>query len=102
MNFTKTEPYIQSFWSVVEGWDEECQKKLLQFVTAAERVPVSGQLLFRISKQYGEEGLGKDGALPRSSTCISTLYLPVYESTAVMEGKLRTALSFGVVGFGLA
>lgn len=91
------EPYIQTFWRVVENWPSAKQRDLLRFVTAAERVPVSGAggLVFKVQEAGGEEGM-----LPTSSTCFGTLYLPRYQDEETLEGKLRIALEFGGVGFG--
>lgn len=41
-------------------------------------------------------------ALPTSSTCFGTLYLPKYRDEETLERKLRVALEFGGVGFGTA
>jgi hypothetical protein len=60
-NFSANDPYIQSFWKVVGGWGEEKQKALLKFVTAAERVPVTGAgaLTFRVQRSGGGAGGGR-------------------------------------------
>ena len=59
-NFSATDPYIQSFWKIVGGWGDEKQKALLKFVTAAERVPVTGAgaLTFRVQRSGGGAGGG--------------------------------------------
>lgn len=93
------EPYMQTFWRVVEAWTPAKQKALLKFVTAAERVPVTGAgaLTFKI---HESEEVGDEGMLPTSSTCFGTLYLPRYKDQETLERKLGIALEFGGVGFG--
>ena len=62
-NYDANDPYIQSFWKVVGGWEESKQKALLKFVTAAERVPVTGAgaLTFRVQRSGGGAGGGGTG-----------------------------------------
>lgn len=90
--------YIQSFWKIVAAWPEEKQKQLLKFVTAAERIPITGvsRLVF-IVKRANVENLEN---LPTSSTCFGTLMLPKYKSAEVLREKLSLALKFGSEGFG--
>nr|OQO30032.1 hypothetical protein B0A51_01930 [Rachicladosporium sp. CCFEE 5018] len=95
--FSPTEPYIESFWRIVASWPLELQRGLLRFVTSAERVAVSGSLTFNISRIWGQAKL-----LPTSSTCYCILNLPLYESEAVLEQRLRTAIEWGGEGFGQA
>ncbi|KAF7191194.1 putative E3 ubiquitin-protein ligase HECTD2 [Pseudocercospora fuligena] len=90
--------YIQTFWRVVAAWPEEKQKQLLKFVTAAERIPITGvkNLVF-IIKKANVENLEN---LPTSSTCFGTLMLPRYASADILREKLGLALKFGTEGFG--
>ncbi|KAI7090237.1 hypothetical protein KC356_g1734 [Hortaea werneckii] len=90
--------YIQNFWRVVSSWPEEKQKKLLKFVTAAERIPIGGasQLTFVIKKTVVEDL----EHLPTSSTCFGTLYLPRYASSEALNEKLSRAIEYGLEGFG--
>lgn len=89
-------PTIRQFWSVVHSWSQEKVRKLLEFVTASDRLPVGGvgKLIFTVQKN----GIG-DGRLPTSLTCFGRLLLPEYTS----EEKLREALEKAVEnskGFG--
>ncbi|KAI7546810.1 hypothetical protein KC331_g5389 [Hortaea werneckii] len=90
--------YIQNFWRLVSSWPEEKQKKLLKFVTAAERIPIGGasQLTFVIKKTVVEDL----EHLPTSSTCFGTLYLPRYASSEALNEKLSRAIEYGLEGFG--
>lgn len=89
-------PTIRQFWTVVHSWSQEKVRKLLEFVTASDRLPVGGvaKLVFTVQKN----GVG-DGRLPTSLTCFGRLLLPEYTS----EEKLRDALEKAVEnskGFG--
>lgn len=89
-------PTIRQFWSVVYSWSQEKVRKLLEFVTASDRLPVGGvgKLVFTVQKN----GVG-DGRLPTSLTCFGRLLLPEYTS----EEKMRQALEKAVEnskGFG--
>ncbi|EME50119.1 hypothetical protein DOTSEDRAFT_41268 [Dothistroma septosporum NZE10] len=90
--------YIQMFWRVVSSWPEKKQKLLLKFVTAAERIPITGasQLTFVI-KKAATENLE---SLPASSTCFGTLILPRYPTAEILQAKLSLALMYGSEGFG--
>ncbi|PSN73624.1 hypothetical protein BS50DRAFT_482755 [Corynespora cassiicola Philippines] len=89
---------IRAFWQVVEGWDQKDRRRLLEFVTASERVPVTGleSMNFVIGRAGGDTEL-----LPTSSTCFGKLMLPEYEG-----GVERVAEKLGVAvrcgrGFGV-
>lgn len=96
-DYDAREDYIKSFWRVVSGWPQSKQKQLLKFVTAAERIPISGpgQLVFAIKQADNPEHL------PTSHTCFGTLDLPRYDSTKIMDEKLSLALRYGSEGFGM-
>lgn len=96
-DYDPKEEYIQSFWRIVSSWTQGKQKLLLKFVTAAERVPISGpsQLIFVIKRAANPE------LLPTSHTCFGTLNLPRYESSEVMAEKLSIAVMYGSEGFGV-
>lgn len=104
-DFTATEPYIVSLWNVLARWPQAKQKALLKFVTAAERISITGasSLTFRIQLAGGSMGMDREAELlPTSSTCFGTLYLPRYKDEETLERKLEIALEFGGVGFGTA
>ena len=92
-----THQSIKDFWSIVESFDNLRKRKLLEFVTASDRVPVGGMknLVFIINKN----GVG-DERLPSSSTCYGVLMLPQYTSKDAMKEKLEMALD-NTEGFGL-
>jgi hypothetical protein len=95
--YTPSSPIIRHFWSIVSRYDDEMKKKLLEFVTASDRVPVSGTngIMFSIVRN------GSDSEnLPTSSTCFGKLLLPEYDSKEKLEKKLNLALMYSR-GFGV-
>lgn len=107
----ESNPTIQSFWSIVKSYDASMKKKLLEFVTASDRVPVGGMknVTFVIQKNGdgsvgGESAEGdqrKERRLPTSYTCYGTLLLPEYGSEELLKKKLGMALE-NAQGFGFA
>jgi hypothetical protein len=89
---------IKDFWSIVEQYDLDTKRKLLEFVTASERVPITGfeSMNFHIVRSGDDTEM-----LPTSSTCFGKLMLPQYVSRDKMRGKLELAIQncrgFGVV-----
>lgn len=90
---------VQHFWSIVKRYDFEMKKKLLEFVTASDRVPVGGMgnLNFVLQKN----GAGDSKRLPTSYTCFSTLLLPEYDDKELLGQKLGIAIN-NAKGFGFA
>lgn len=91
---------IKDFWSITKKYSTEEKKKLLEFVTASDRLPVGGMknLQFVIQRH----GVGDiDGHLPTSYTCFGTLLLPEYSTKEVLRDKLGMALE-NSKGFGFA
>ena len=91
---------VKDFWSIVKRYDADMKRKLLEFVTASDRVPVGGMrnLQFVLQKN-GEEGEG--GHLPTAYTCYGTLLLPEYKDREVLRERLGMALE-NAQGFGFA
>ena len=89
-------PTIRHFWTVVHSWPQEKVRKLLEFVTASDRLPVGGvaKLIFTVQKN----GIG-DGRLPTSLTCFGRLLLPEYSSEEKLRGALEKAVE-NTKGFG--
>jgi hypothetical protein len=91
---------IKDFWSIVKKFDTDEKKKLLEFVTASDRVPVGGMRNLQFVVQ--RNGVGDiDGHLPTSYTCYGTLLLPEYSSKDILKEKLGMALE-NAKGFGFA
>lgn len=89
---------VRDFWSIVRKYDLEQKKRLLEFVTASDRVPVGGLRNLQFIMQ--RNGVG-DGHLPTSYTCYGTLLLPEYTGKEVLKEKLAMALE-NSKGFGFA
>ncbi|KAJ6438897.1 HECT domain-containingprotein [Purpureocillium lavendulum] len=92
---------IRDFWSIVKRYDDRMRRKLLEFVTASDRVPVGGMrnLQFVVQKNGEEDGDG--GHLPTAYTCYGTLLLPQYRDKEVLRERLGMALE-NAQGFGFA
>ncbi|ORY12887.1 hypothetical protein BCR34DRAFT_482063 [Clohesyomyces aquaticus] len=96
--YNATHATIVDFWSVVETYSNDDRKKLLEFVTASDRVPVTGfeTMSFSIVRNGGESDM-----LPTSSTCFGKLMLPQYADKEKLRTKLGLAIQnckgFGVV-----
>ncbi|KAE8445104.1 hypothetical protein EG329_013706 [Mollisiaceae sp. DMI_Dod_QoI] len=89
---------VRDFWSIVKRYDLEQKRKLLEFVTASDRVPVGGMRNLQFTLQ--RNGVD-DGHLPSSYTCYGILLLPEYSSKEVLREKLAMALE-NSKGFGFA
>jgi hypothetical protein len=89
---------VRDFWSIVKRYDLEQKRKLLEFVTASDRVPVGGMRNLQFTLQ--RNGID-DGHLPSSYTCYGILLLPEYSSKEVLREKLGMALE-NSKGFGFA
>jgi hypothetical protein len=90
---------IRDFWSIVKRYDHEQRKKLLEFVTASDRVPVGGMRNLQFVLQ--KNGIDDDNHLPTSYTCYGVLLLPEYSTKEVLKAKLEMALE-NSKGFGFA
>jgi HECT-domain (ubiquitin-transferase) len=91
---------IDWFWSIVRELSTEYKRRLLTFVTATDRIPVSG--LESVTFKIQRNGVAiDDKRLPGSHTCYQTLMLPPYSSKEIMREKLMIALD-NDRGFGSA
>ncbi len=89
---------VRDFWSIVKRYDTEQKRKLLEFVTASDRVPVGGMRNLQFTLQ--RNGID-DGHLPSSYTCYGILLLPEYSGKEVLREKMAMALE-NSKGFGFA
>ncbi|XP_052902298.1 ubiquitin-protein ligase E3A [Anopheles moucheti] len=95
--FTAESQTIKDFWSIVHGLSMEVKRKLLQFTTGSDRVPVGG--LSRLKLVIARNGPDSD-RLPTSHTCFNVLLLPEYESKEKLEERLLKAINYSK-GFGM-
>jgi hypothetical protein len=89
---------IQDFWQTVRNFSTDQHRRLLEFVTASDRVPVNGISSVQFTIQRNGSG---DERLPTSMTCFGRLLLPQYSSRQVLEEKLTKAIE-NSEGFGVA
>ncbi|XP_039746441.1 ubiquitin-protein ligase E3A isoform X2 [Pararge aegeria] len=95
--YTSESQTIKDFWSIVHSLSLEDKRKLLQFTTGSDRVPVGGlsHLKLVIARN------GPDCArLPTAHTCFNVLLLPEYENKEKLEDRLMKAISYSK-GFGI-
>ncbi|ERT01941.1 hypothetical protein HMPREF1624_00236 [Sporothrix schenckii ATCC 58251] len=92
---------VSDFWSIVSAYDEPMKRKLLEFVTASDRMPVGGAktMQFVLQRNGEEEAVG--GHLPTAYTCYGTLLLPEYPNREVLQERLAMALE-NAKGFGFS
>ena len=97
-DFDAISPTVKDFWHVVRSFSPEQHRKLLEFVTASDRVPVNGigSVTFVLQKNGSD-----DERLPTSVTCFGRLLLPEYSSRKILEEKLAKAIE-NSTGFGTA
>ena len=90
-------PTIMLFWGIVRSWPQERVRKLLEFVTASDRLPAGG--MERVTFVIQKNGTGEGRWLPTSLTCFGRLLLPEYKSESLMREALETAVE-NSKGFG--
>uniref|UniRef100_A0A499FUS9 Ubiquitin-protein ligase E3A n=1 Tax=Anopheles farauti TaxID=69004 RepID=A0A499FUS9_9DIPT len=95
--FSADSQTIKDFWSIVHGLSMEVKRKLLQFTTGSDRVPVGG--LSRLKLVIARNGPDSD-RLPTSHTCFNVLLLPEYSSKEKLEERLLKAINYSK-GFGM-
>ena len=90
--------YVDSFWSVVEGFTEEERLRFVVFASASSRMPLKGWSDFRMQVQKNGSG---DDRLPTAYTCFQLVLLPKYTSREVLRERLVQAI-YETQGFGLS
>ena len=90
-SYSPLHPTIVHFWKIIHSWPQERVRKLLEFVTASDRVPVGGvERLEFVVQRNGEGRVG--GRLPTSLTCFGRLLLPEYKGEEELRGALEMAV----------
>ncbi|XP_037934277.1 ubiquitin-protein ligase E3A isoform X2 [Teleopsis dalmanni] len=95
--YSKETQIIKDFWNIVHSMPEEAKRKLLEFTTGSDRVPVGG--LSRLKLLITRNGPDTD-RLPTSHTCFNVLLLPEYNSKEKLEERLLKAINYSK-GFGM-
>ncbi|XP_057670032.1 ubiquitin-protein ligase E3A isoform X1 [Diorhabda carinulata] len=95
--YTNESQIIKDFWSVVHALSLEDKRKLLQFTTGSDRVPIGG--LSRLKLVIAKNGPDSD-RLPTAHTCFNVLLLPEYSSKTKLKDRLVKAINYSK-GFGM-
>lgn len=95
--YTEETLVIKDFWSIVHALSLEDKRKLLQFATGSDRVPVGG--LSRLKLVIARSGPDSD-RLPTAHTCFNALLLPEYSSKEKLKDRLVKAINYSK-GFGM-
>ncbi|XP_055378771.1 ubiquitin-protein ligase E3A [Condylostylus longicornis] len=95
--YTENSQIIKDFWNIVHGLSMESKRKLLEFTTGSDRVPVGG--LSKLKLVIARNGPDCD-RLPTSHTCFNVLLLPEYENREKLEDRLLKAINYSK-GFGM-
>ncbi|XP_054709965.1 ubiquitin-protein ligase E3A-like [Uloborus diversus] len=90
-------PIIRWFWELVHDFKLEQKRKLLQFTTGSDRVPVGG--LSKLKLVIARHGPDSD-RLPIAHTCFNVLLLPEYSTKEKLEERLLKAINYSK-GFGM-
>lgn len=95
--YTSESQIIKDFWSIVHELPLDDKRKLLQFTTGSDRVPVGG--LSRLKLVIARNGPDCD-RLPTAHTCFNVLLLPEYENKEKLSDRLLKAINYSK-GFGM-
>lgn len=95
--YTSDSQIVKDFWSVVHAFSLEDKRKLLQFTTGSDRVPIGG--LSRLKLVIAKNGPDSD-RLPTAHTCFNVLLLPEYSSKEKLKDRLVKAINYSK-GFGM-
>merc|ERR1712072_370673 len=96
--YSPDDPYIQSFWTVLEGFTVLRRRRFLAFCTGSDVAPAGGlQDLHLLIQKHGSEPTMR---LPVARTCFNLLLLPQYSSAEKLRMMLVTAIEW-TEGFGL-
>ncbi|XP_037037747.1 ubiquitin-protein ligase E3A isoform X1 [Bradysia coprophila] len=95
--YTKDSRIIKQFWEITHALSMDLKKKLLEFTTGSDRVPVGG--FSKLKLVIARNGPDSD-RLPTSHTCFNVLLLPEYTDKQKLEDRLLKAISYSK-GFGM-
>jgi len=95
--FSSTTEAVRWFWSAVHEMDLEDKRRLLQFTTGSDRIPVGG--LAKLKLIIARNGPDSE-RLPSAHTCFNVLLLPEYSSKEKLTDLLMKAIK-ECKGFGM-
>lgn len=97
---------IKFLFEILSEYDEDEQRKFLQFVTGSPRLPVGGLKSLTppltIVQKKNDTGDSAEAYLPSVMTCVNYLKLPDYSSIETMRAKIRHAAQDGQNSFHLS
>ncbi|KAJ3272771.1 hypothetical protein HDV01_005299 [Terramyces sp. JEL0728] len=97
LDFRDLQEGAQWFWEIVHVMTLVQKQRLLEFVTASDRIPLKGfQSLVFVVQRNGPD----TDRLPSALTCFGRLLLPEYSSKDKLAERLLTAIE-NAKGFGL-
>lgn len=117
--YTVDSEAVRNFWRVAHSLPPESQRRLLQFTTGSDRVPVGG--LSRLKMVIARHGPDSDRyeltsdsiicnlyhrfcfvhfRLPIAHTCYNVLLLPDYSTIEKLQDRLLKAINYSK-GFGM-
>jgi len=95
--YNKETNVVRWFWDAVHNMDLEDKRRLLQFTTGSDRIPVGGLAKLRLT-------IAKNGSdserLPTAHTCFNVLLLPEYSTREKLNDLLMKAIK-ECKGFGM-
>ncbi|CAK61201.1 unnamed protein product (macronuclear) [Paramecium tetraurelia] len=89
--------HISFFTNYVNTSSSKRLKELLQYITGSPTLPSNEK--FKIQVEFKQDL--KDTLIPTTRTCFNLIELPLYKSYQEMKQKLDTAISYGLIGFGI-
>lgn len=88
--FDENDETVFHFWEIFKEYGSEEKKRLLQFITGNDRMPVSGASDLKMVIM--ENGCDTE-RLPSAQTCFNTLLLPKYKDKEKLRIKLEKAIT---------
>ena len=106
--YDKNDTIINDFWSFVNELNQEQLKRLLQFCTGSQGIPIGGfkslisnrdnSSLFNITKINYEQG--KENFI-KAHTCFNRLDIPCYPTNDLLYKALKFIVDNDIIGFGI-
>ncbi|KAG9509563.1 E3 ubiquitin-protein ligase TRIP12 [Fragariocoptes setiger] len=104
--FTHDSIQIKYLFEILSSYNQDEQRKFLQFITGSPRLPYGGLRsltpALTIVRKTLEPGENPDDFLPSVMTCVNYLKLPEYSSCEIMREKLRISANEGRNSFHLS
>lgn len=95
--YSKETNVVRWFWEAVHNMDLEDKRRLLQFTTGSDRIPVGG--LAKLKLTIAKNGSDSE-RLPTAHTCFNVLLLPEYSTKEKLHDLLMKSIK-ECKGFGM-